>query len=204
MGQIKTRSFKCPYCGQGINIAVSDSINIDAQKEYKERMLKGNYFNCSCLSCNEVFKAEYPLLIENPSNNALIYFVPPRERFKLDKVENMPAVNSFGKKLRIVNTQKELVEKIIEFDDHLEDIIIEYIKTVIFDGLERSQKNKVKDFFYIGMDEEVLKFVAPTRDGTYNINVPKKIYTNYNQKFNIKESYKFVKIDKTNINNYIF
>ena len=122
----------------------------------------------------------------------------------MKKVEKMSVVNAMGNKLRIVNNQNELLEKILVTQDRLDDIIIEYVKHVIVNSVAKEQKDKVKDLYYSDMKDDTLHFVAPLKNGLYNVNIPKSMYTNYNTKYNIKETNRFVKIDKDNVESFMF
>ena len=86
----------------------------------------------------------------------------------------------------------------------MDDIIIEYVKHVIVNSVAKEQKDKVKDLYYSDMKDDTLHFVAPLKNGLYNVNIPKSMYTNYNTKYNIKETNRFVKIDKDNVESFMF
>lgn len=204
MGQIKTYSITCSKCKYVGNIAVSDTVNIDSTTDNKEKIMKRLFFKFRCPECKNDFQAEYPVLFESLENNVLLYFVPKADEKKLEKVKNLAVSNDFGKKMRIINNQNELVEKLLIFDDGYDDIIIEYLKTVIEKSVAKEQKEKMKDLYYSGMRGDSLLFVVPLKDGTYNVNIPKSMYMNYYSKYNIKESFRFIKVDRTNVENFMF
>ena len=170
----------------------------------KEKLLKKLFFKIKCPDCYKDFQAEYSVLFENLENNLLIYYVPEKETATMKKVEKISVVNAMGNKLRIVNNQNELLEKILVTQDRLDDIIIEYVKYVIVNSVAKEQKDKVKNLYYSGTKDDTLHFVAPLKDGLYNVNIPKSMYTNYNTKYNIKEAHRFVKIDKDNVERFMF
>ena len=204
MSQIITHSITCPFCGYMGNIAVTEKANIDSTTDIKEKLLKKLFFKFKCPDCYKDFQAEYSVLFENLENNLLIYYVPEKETATMKKVEKISVVNAMGNKLRIVNNQNELLEKILVTQDRLDDIIIEYVKHVIVNSVAKEQKDKVKNLYYSGTKDDTLHFVAPLKDGLYNVNIPKSMYTNYNTKYNIKEAHRFVKIDKDNVERFMF
>lgn len=204
MSQIVTHSITCPHCGYVGNIAVTERANIDSTTDNKEKIIKKNFFKFRCPDCHKDFQAEYPVLFENLENNLLIYYIPPKETKMISRVERMAVVNAMGNRLRIVNNQNELLEKLMIVQDSLDDIIIEYIKHVIVSSVAKEQRDKIKDLYYAGTKNDQLNFVAPLKDGTYNVNISKSMYLNYNTKYNIKEAYRFIKIDKDNVENFIF
>lgn len=204
MSQITTHSVTCPYCGYVRNIAVTEKVNLDSITDNKEKVMNKTFFKFKCSECNKSFQAEYSVLFENLENNQLIYFILPKDKSRIKKVENMAVVNSLGKRLRIVNNQNELLEKILINQDSLDDIIIEYIKHVIINSVAKEQKEKIKDLYYAGMKEDTLNFVAPLKVGTYNVNIPKSMYSNYNSKYNVKEAHRFVKVTRDNAEEFMF
>lgn len=204
MAQIKTHSITCPNCGYVGNIAVSDYANIDSTTNNKEKIMKRSFFKYKCPECKKEFQAEYPILFDNSENNALIYYLPQASIDKMEKIENMSVTNSFGKKMRIVTNQNELLEKLLIIADGYDDIIIEYLKNVIENSVAKEQREKMKDLYYAGIKNDSLMFVAPLKDGTYNVNIPKSMYMAYYSKYNVKESYQFKKIDRNNVERYMF
>ena len=106
--------------------------------------------------------------------------------------------------MRIVTNQNELLEKLLIISDGYDDIIIEYLKNVIEKSVAKEQKDKMKVLYYAGTKNDSLMFVSPLKDGTYNVNIPKSMYMTYYSKYNVKESYQFKKVDRNNVENYMF
>ena len=204
MGQISTRSIICPKCTYIVNLGISDRINIDTITNCRERIINKTFFVNRCPACDNEIKTEYSVLLESTTDNMLIYYLSEAEIHKMDNIENISAVNVFGKKLRIVNNQNELLEKILIQKDGLDDMIIEYIKSIIEKKATRKQKRKMTDLYYAGAKNGALQFVAPVKDGIYNVNILESMYDNYYKTYNCRDSYKFTKIGRHNINEYVF
>ena len=60
------------------------------------------------------------------------------------------------------------------------------------------------DLYYAGAKNGALQFVAPVKDGIYNVNILESMYDNYYKTYNCRDSYKFTKIGRHNINEYVF
>jgi transcription elongation factor Elf1 len=134
MTKVSTTEFVCPECGLEQLFTVYDSVNISLNPDYKEKLINGELTIFTCDACGYQVEVVYPILYHDMDNKLMIWMDPDGQ---LDP-------NGLGNKqflfdtlldesyqYRIVSTREELVEKILIFDDNLEDKPLEMLKYYI-------------------------------------------------------------------------
>lgn len=128
--------FNCPSCGKKNRIKINDVYT----ESDLDRLLSKELFKIECSKCNGSTILEYPFTYVG-ENYALFYNTK-----KTVEKDIMRDCISFD----------DLKEKILIFNDSLNDVIIEYIKLYIDSELK---KEKIfSDIRYDSSDEENLKF----------------------------------------------
>ena len=142
---------KCPKCGKEIEIDVWDNIALPYDKEQKKRILKNSLFKINCDSCKIIFPIAYRCQYNDMEQKYLIWFAPRadeaeqkaiaayNQQLKADKPLQLA---QGGYRYRVVFNDNELREKVLIFDEGLDD---RYIETMKVSYLPLLQKELTKD-----------------------------------------------------------
>lgn len=134
------QSVKCPQCGHLSDITVWNSITVKDSPDLKSDLLSGKVNMFKCASCGYVALMSIPMLYHDEDKKLMISFSPTndsvlkqqlfdnirnssRESGELEKLE--------GYNLRFITDYNELLEKILIFDNGLNDKTIEVIKLMV-------------------------------------------------------------------------
>lgn len=134
------QSIKCPSCGQLQNMTVWDSITVKDSPDLKKDLLGGKINIFKCASCSHFGLVPTPMLYHDEDKKLMISFTPCNdEALKNRLYENICETSkSSGEleafeeyNLRFVSEYNSLLEKILIFDNNLNDKAIEVIKLLI-------------------------------------------------------------------------
>lgn len=143
------QNVRCPKCGQMSEITVWNSITVKDSEDLKQDLLHGIVNMFRCPSCSYSALMPSPMLYHDEDKRLMISFSPcndelmknqlfdnvqksSKESGELDKLE--------GYNLRFVTDYNELLEKILIFDNGINDKTIEVIKLMILSqDLEKAQ-----------------------------------------------------------------
>lgn len=157
MSEIKKQMIACPKCGKEVEINVWDSIDIPYDMEQKEKVLRNTFFKANCDICKITFPIAYKCLYNDMEQKYLIWIAPKLEEAELEEIEdynkkletdNRLRLAQGGYTYRIVRNDNELREKVLIFDEGLDDRYIETMKMVYVPVFK---KNIAKDCKIMGM-----------------------------------------------------
>lgn len=151
MPDCRKDKIKCPKCGKEIEIDVWDNIDLPYDKEQKERILRNSLFKINCDSCKIIFPIAYRCQYNDLEQKYLIWFAPRadeteqkaiaayNQRLKMDKPLQLA---QGGYRYRVVFNDNELREKVLIFDEGLDD---RYVETMKVSYLPLLQKEFAED-----------------------------------------------------------
>ena len=157
MSEITKQTIACPKCGKMIQIDVWDSIDIPYDIEQKEKVLKNTFFKATCEDCKITFPIAYKCLYNDMEQKFLIWLAPRLEEEEKAEVaeyneklktDNRLRLAQGGYTYRIVRNDNELREKVLIFDEGLDDRYIETMKLVYVPAFK---KNIAKDSKILGL-----------------------------------------------------
>ncbi|HCJ08024.1 MAG: CpXC domain-containing protein [Lachnospiraceae bacterium] len=157
MSEITKQTIACPKCGKMIPIDVWDSIDIPYDIEQKEKVLKNTFFKATCEDCKISFPIAYKCLYNDMEQKFLIWLAPRLEEEEKAEVaeyneklktDNRLRLAQGGYTYRIVRNDNELREKVLIFDEGLDDRYIETMKLVYVPAFK---KNIAKDSKILGL-----------------------------------------------------
>ena len=137
MSGISSKSLKCPNCNKEFEFGTYDSINVTLNPDLKKDVLNGNIFKCRCPNCNEEGPLIYPFLYHDMEKHFMIHLANYNGDNIKDILKNMDVLmkdmtdDKFNYRHRIVNSVKDLIEKITILDNDLNDKVIEIIKCMV-------------------------------------------------------------------------
>lgn len=189
------QNVRCPQCGQMSEITVWNMITVDDSADLKQDLLSGRVNMFHCPSCSHTALMPTPMLYQDDKKRLLISFSPcsdpilkaqlydnvcksSKESDELEKFE--------GYNLRFVTDYNELLEKILIFDNGLNDKTIEVLKLMILSqDLEKSADRICR---FGKLENDVMEFMIydVKENQTYTSSVPKETYNTID--INLRES----------------
>ena len=133
------RQIKCPSCGESVEMTLWQSVTADDSPDLKDDVLKGKINIFRCPSCSQVALVPEPMLYTDAKNRLMISFSPCEGDAGCDLFEKVKDTSRKsgeldaldGYNLRFATEYNELLEKILIFDNGLNDKPIEVIKLLV-------------------------------------------------------------------------
>ncbi len=134
------QSVKCPQCSQMSEVTVWSSITVKDSSDLKSDLLLGKINMFKCPSCEHIALMPNPMLYHDEDKKLMISFSPTndpiiKEQMFSDIKETSKDSGELqkldGYNLRFVADYNELLEKVLIFDNDLNDKAIEVIKLMI-------------------------------------------------------------------------
>lgn len=134
MTKFSTRELVCPECNSEQEFTIYDSVNVTLDPNAKEKLINGELNIFSCDTCGYKVEIVYPMLYHDMDGKLMIW-LDPEDRLDPDKLgEKQPHFGTFldeSYHYRIVSTRNEMMEKILIFDNELDDLPLELLKYYI-------------------------------------------------------------------------
>lgn len=179
------QSVKCPECEQMSEITIWSSITVKDSPDLKKDLLLGKINMFKCPSCGHTALMPNPMLYNDEDEKLMISFSPTNDVVLKDTLFNK-VKESFarsgelekleGYNLRFISDYNELLEKILIFDNSLNDKAIEVIKLMILSqDVDKSEQRTCR--FGKTVDGE-LEFMIHDfiENQVYTSRVPKSSY----------------------------
>lgn len=178
------QSIRCPKCGQMKSMTVWQSVrseDTDLKSDILKRKL--NIFECDICGAQALYPE--PLLYTDDDKKLMITFAPCSDNDTSKKMyeeirdtsrKSGELENLSGYNLRFVSDYNDLMEKILIFDNELNDKVIEFIKMLIL-SQEPDKAAKRKIIFGKKENNEIEFLVQDMSDGMmYTSKVPMLTY----------------------------
>ncbi|MBQ3125322.1 MAG: CpXC domain-containing protein [Clostridia bacterium] len=179
------QSVKCPKCSQMSDITVWSSITVKDSPDLKSDLLSGKINMFKCPSCENMALMPHPMLYHDEEKRLMISFSPTNDPvLKEQMFQNVKESSSKsgelekleGYNLRFITEYNELLEKVLIFDNELNDKVIEVIKLMILSqDVEKSEQRNCR-FGKIcddGLEFMIHDFIE---NQVYTSTVPKSSY----------------------------
>ena len=159
MAKFKKQNIKCPKCGKDIEIEIWDKLEMPYDIEQKNKVMQNVFFKAYCKDCKILFPIAYRSSYNDLEQKYLIWLVPRltqpewkdiREYNERLKKDNILRLAQGGYRYRIVRSDTELREKILIFEEGLDDRFIETMKLVYLPMLKEkvAKDRKIIGFFF--------------------------------------------------------
>ncbi len=186
---------KCPSCGTIQEMTVWQSITAEDSTDLKEDLLKGKVNMFRCTECGATALFPEPILYTDSSRNLMISFSPTNDAE--EKVRLFEGIKKTSREsgelneledynLRFTTAYNELLEKILIFDNGLDDKTIEVLKLLVL--MQESDKMDNRVCMFGKADGDMIEFmVQDKKEGQlYTSRVPIETYRTVKQQ--LKES----------------
>lgn len=130
--------FNCPTCGSLSRAEARGAVNAQEEPMAKQRIIDGSFFEYTCGVCGAKTRLIYNMVYIDPAARLMVCLVAEGG---LDaQAQLMNAVKDFSLPddfiLRVVNSANDLREKVLIFDERLDDRIVEITKGNALSQLE--------------------------------------------------------------------
>lgn len=141
----KNIALVCPECNEKFNAYIYTSINVQLDKEMKNKVLSGKLFDMECTHCHAKFHIPYPVLYHDMEKKLLIQFTEEKD---LEPVKTILKNANVGEDytVRIVDNERDWIEKILISDSGLDDRIMELYKLLVLSQYDDA--NNVNGLYY--------------------------------------------------------
>ena len=155
-------TYKCTKCGKINTVEVDDTINLTGNQELLKTILDNSKFNFKCVDCNTDHKVIYDFLFQDDNEKFYVKINSSNELLTL--------VSKDDYKIRIVKDLNEANEKLRTFYYRLDDRVIEIIKYMIKDDLEKNNESlKVNEIYFFRYAQGYLEFVIFNKEAYLGI-----------------------------------
>ncbi len=143
----------CPQCGVSQKYRLYTSINARENPELKRMALEETVFDWRCGRCSYFAAMAYPFLYMDPDARYVICVTPGGSGQPAEPTE---AVKDFVK--RRVKNLAELKEKLLIFDNGLDDVAVEVVKNALCTIIKSKYEAKRVHAYFSRIQEDSMEF----------------------------------------------
>lgn len=210
MSKIHYEKVSCPDCGYTGQYKVYDSINIDDESKtnpmFKRKIIDNSLFLYTCDRCLSKYYIEYPFLYNDVKNNFMVWCLPDNAtQAEIDNIKKVD-MRTYKGILRIVIGKFDFIDKLNVFENKLDDIAIESIKTFVFSKVDKDERKEIKSVMFNGINFEnkTLEFVfIKDQEKTKMMSVPFEFYGQIKNMLKEKEVHGFEIIDQASYSTFV-
>lgn len=139
MAEVRQQKLVCPQCKKEIVINVWDKVELPYDMQQRDRVLQNKFFKVDCNGCQFSFTIAYKCQYNDMERKYLLWVAPAMDEKSQREIEaynqqlradERLRLAQGGYRYRIVRNDNELREKVIIFDEGLDDRFIETLKIV--------------------------------------------------------------------------
>lgn len=179
------KNIRCPKCGQMSEMPLWDFVDGKESPDVKQDLLRGRVNMFECPSCSYRALVPQPMLYRDDERKLMISFCPSDDPVSREKMyESIKKTSKTsgelekleGYNLRFVSDYNELMEKLLIFDNGLNDKAIEVVKLMVLMQDEGKMDNR--DCRFGKIENEKIEFMISDREEKkiYTSSVPKETY----------------------------
>lgn len=155
MADIVSKYVKCPKCGQQSMTDIMISGNTNDDKQLRELVFNERVFRWKCKKCGFSSKYQHPLLYNDIDRGFMVYYIPKVERMRVADEKLDAEFSELARvKKRIVPDINAMKEKIILFEQGLNDFAIELTKLAVADVVSKETQHNVYAGYFTEISEE--------------------------------------------------
>ncbi|MBQ9984108.1 MAG: CpXC domain-containing protein [Lachnospiraceae bacterium] len=171
MDNVKKQKMQCFQCGKDLELEIFPKMEIPYDLPLRDRALQNTLFKLTCPECNGIFNVAYESQYNDMERKYLLWVVPKLDdgaRQRLDAYNQRLQTDSTlrlaqgGYRYRIVCNGNELREKIIIFDEGLDDRYVEMLKLVYAPAIKKNVQEdaQITGIFFDKSTKGTYHFVA--------------------------------------------
>ena len=184
---------KCPGCKKEYELTMWQSVNVDLDPTEKERIKNGTFNIVECPFCGHKAKTEYTCLYHDMKGKKQVYVLPDDFDSQLKEVNTfvtglktdefgVSQLANEGYSFRAVHDFNELREKVIIWDEGLDDRAVELYKAVMYEHLTE-EGNDIRKIFFLA-DKSGYFFELFMSDGKVGrVAIDKAMYDRFEKEY---------------------
>ncbi len=147
------KEVRCPGCGAASEARMWSGINAEVNPNLRLSVLDESLFDWHCPRCGYEAMLAYPCLYHDKGRRFMIYILPgePDAGKAAGIAAQFPQLR--GVRKRVTGSLPTLKEKILLFEDGLDDRAAELVKLLLATVLSRGTGKRVEQGFYCSSDE---------------------------------------------------
>lgn len=168
MSKKHNEMIKCPKCKHEGDFEVWESINTADAPEMKELVRNGKAFMWKCPECGNDSVIFYPTYYHQPEDRFLIHYIPENPTAAISFMNDLTH-DPYDEKLRleqgcrkrVVTEMNQFREKLLIFDEELDDHIIELMKIFLIADIQKNDNlHTVADIYFNKEKDDSLNFAV--------------------------------------------
>jgi len=194
----KEEEIACPKCGQLHKVRKYQVINASQKPAIKEDILKNRIFFFECANCKLAAPLTYPCIYVDSKKKLAFLLSPELGEETNELLRDIGDLSGYKK--RFVDNINDLKEKIMIYENHLDDRVIELVKVEYVRQLEKEMKDDEMNnilFDYSGNDMYMMVFFERKGIGRIPLNLDfyRQIEHRYERELPVRQADVFDRID---------
>ena len=147
------KEVNCPACGAKAEARMWSGVNAEVNPNLRLRVLDESFFDWRCPQCGAQAVLAYPCLYHDKGRRFMIYILPgnPDPEKAAGVAAQFPQLR--GVRKRVTGSLTSTKEKVLLFEDGLDDRAAELVKLLLATVLTRALGKTVGPGFYCSSDE---------------------------------------------------
>ena len=147
----------CPQCNNKSEFVFWDSINVDLDPDMRAKVMNGEVFRWTCPHCGANVYVPFETLYHDMKHKFMIMFSPhepnQEDKYDITDIPNPIGGTSDEYSFRMVYDPNRLKEKILIFEQELNDVAIEKLKYIMINYVDSSIALDDEELFFAGVTE---------------------------------------------------
>lgn len=171
MAEVKIQKIACPQCKKELEVEVREKVELPYDRMQRDRVLENTFFKVECQSCKTAFTIAYKCQYNDMERKYLLWVTPVLDQKSRGEIEafnqriqedDRLRLAQGGYRYRIVQSDNELREKVIIFDEGLDDRYIETLKIVYVPLIQNKvgEGTKITGIFFDRKKEGGYQFIV--------------------------------------------
>jgi hypothetical protein len=170
MSSFHEAEIACPRCKASQSVEIWGSVNVTLSPDLKGPLVKGELNVFRCNKCGIEIEILNYLLYHDIDKQVMIWLMYLEEDGHIPVEVAPPTEDLFPQlpreyRFRIVKSRREFVEKILIFDDELDDRIIEVLKLHVASKSSSENIEIGEGLYYNGIEQKKIVFVLLCKEG---------------------------------------
>ncbi len=169
---------ECPKCGKKHPVKIYERIYATDYPLYKKMLKNNELFVFECQETGEKMTYVYPSLFQDDESNYMILFLPGFTNADMEKTDFCELIGlgeeTYEKmcdqyKVRVVGTINQLLEKVLIFDEDMDDRAVEIQKAMLANELRKHTDKNIFAFRFELLKGRKYGYTAVFTDGSTSL-----------------------------------